>query len=243
MNFMKKKRLDQILIERGIVKDKNEAFITVTEGNIFIGGQKAVSPAQLHQSNVELRVKERSPYVSRGGLKLAAAFQHFSISVEGKICADIGAATGGFTDVLLQNGAAKVYAIDTARGKLALKLREDPRVVVMEQTNILYIESLPEPIGYAVVDVSFTSLRLVLPALKKFLAPDAEVIVLFKPQYEVAESDLKHGIVEDENSREQALIEFVTLAESVGWSILGRTQSPIPGTKGNIEYLLRLRLR
>ena len=194
---MKKKRLDQILIERGVVTNKDEAFVTVTEGNIFIGGQRAVSPAQIFSADAPLRVKERSTYVSRGGLKLAAAFDHFGITVEGKICADIGAATGGFTDVMLQNGAAKVYAIDTGMGKLALKLREDPRVVVMEEVNILYLESLPEPIEFAGIDVSFTSLRLVLPALKKFLVSGGEVVALFKPQYEVADFNLHHGIVED----------------------------------------------
>jgi len=237
---MKKKRLDQILIERGVVTNKDEAFVTVTEGNIFIGGQRAVSPAQIFSADAPLRVKERSPYVSRGGLKLAAAFDHFGITVEGKICADIGAATGGFTDVMLQNGAAKVYAIDTGMGKLALKLREDPRVVVMEEVNILYLESLPEPIEFAGIDVSFTSLRLVLPALKKFLVSGGEVVALFKPQYEVADFNLHHGIVEDESVRKAALDEFVAWAELNRWSIAAKAQSPIQGAKGNVEYLLHL---
>ena len=238
---MKKKRLDEILIERGIVKDKNEAFILATGGRVFAGGQKVVSPAQEYPSDIELKVKTPSPYVGRGGFKLAAAFKEFPISVESKICADIGAATGGFTDVLLQNGAKKVYAIDTARGKLALKLREDPRVVPMEETNILYLDSLPEPIEFASIDVSFTSLRLVLPALKKFLIPGAEVIALFKPQYEVEEKFLHHGIVENENVRNEALDNFKIWVSENGWKWMGITQSPIPGAKGNIEYLTYLR--
>src|SRR3989338_3700643 len=237
---MKKKRLDEILIERGIVKDKEEAFITVTEGSIFVGGQKAVSPAQMYLADARLRLKERFPYVGRGGLKLAAAFRHSGISVEGKVCADIGAATGGFTDVMLQNGARKVYAIDTGMGKLALKLREDPRVVVMEQTNILYLEALPEPIEFASIDVSFTSLRLVLPALKKFLTSKAEVVALFKPQYEVHDANLHHGIVESDSVREGALTEFVAWAASGGWDVNGSVESPIPGAKGNMEYLVYL---
>ncbi|OHA01031.1 MAG: hypothetical protein A3C11_00965 [Candidatus Sungbacteria bacterium RIFCSPHIGHO2_02_FULL_49_12] len=237
----KKQRLDEILIERGIAKDKAEAFITVTEGNIFIEGQKAVSPAQLLDSDVMLRVKEPRKYVGRGGLKLEAALREFNLLPAGKTCADIGVATGGFTDVLLQNGARKVYAIDTGRGKLALKLREDPRVIVMEETNILYLDALPEPIECAVVDVSFTSLRLVLLALKKFLLPGAEVIALFKPQYEVDKKKLHHGIVEEDVIRKEALNSFGDWAAASGWGIIDQITSPIPGAKGNVEYLLHLR--
>lgn len=240
---MKRRRLDDILIERGIVKDAAEAFVTVTEGNIFVEGQKAVSPAQLFNVDAVLRMKEPRKYVGRGGLKLEAAFNEFAISVTDKVCADIGAATGGFTDVLLQNGAKKVYAIDTGRGKLALKLREDPRVVVMEETNILYLESLPELIECAVIDVSFTSLELVLPAIRKFLAPSMDVVTLFKPQYEVAERFLHHGIVEDDAIREQALSSFTDWATASGWGIIDQITSPIPGTKGNVEYLIHLRLQ
>lgn len=237
---MKKKRLDEILIARGLVKDKEEAFLRVTEGDIFVEGQKAISPAQLFAEDAPLRLKDRPRYVGRGGLKLEAALRDFAISVQGKICADIGAATGGFTDVLLQNGAKKVYAIDTGTGKLALKLREDPHVVVMEKTNILYIEALPEAIDIAVVDVSFTSLRLVLPSLKEFLKKPGEAIILFKPQYEVEEKELRHGIVEDESLRLRALNSFKTWIAESGWKIKGSMPSPIPGSKGNIEYLLHL---
>ncbi|MBI2097036.1 MAG: TlyA family RNA methyltransferase [Candidatus Sungbacteria bacterium] len=237
---MRKKRLDEILIERGIVKDKNEAFIWVTEGRVFVGGQKAISPAQMFDPDIPTRVRERFKYVGRGGLKLEAALEAFSVSVEGKVCVDIGAATGGFTDVLLQRGAKKVYAIDTGRGKLALRLREDPRVVVMERTNILYLESLPEPIEFGSIDVSLTSLRLVLPVLNKFLAPGAEVVALFKPQYEVDLSKLHHGIVEHEIDRQEALDIFREWAGEHHWEILHAVRSSIQGAKGNVEYLLYL---
>lgn len=236
----KKRRLDEILIERGIVRDKSEAFITVTEGNITVLGQKAISPAQVYDSGVSLRVKEPKKYVGRGGFKLDAALSEFNIDVAGKICIDIGAATGGFTDVLLQKGAIKVYAIDAGRGKLALKLREDHRVVVMEETNFLYLDSLPEQVQCAVIDVSFTSLRLILKDIKKILANNAEVIALFKPQYEVGVYELKHGIVESDEVRAGSLDEFKKWAEDNGWKIMNFIQSPIPGAKGNVEYLFYL---
>lgn len=238
---MKKKRLDEILIERGIAKDKHEAFIRVTEGDIFLLGQKAVSPAQEFPPDVELRVREPKRFVGRGGLKLEAALKEFGFSPEGKVCADIGVATGGFTDVLLQNGARKVYAIDAGKGKLALKLREDPRVIVMEEVNILYLGSLPELVDLAVIDLSFTSLRLVFPIIKRLLRPDGEVVALLKPQYEVEAFELEHGIVRSDEIREQAFQEFLLWAKDSGWEVLNSIQSPIPGSKGNIEYLIHLK--
>lgn len=238
---MRKKRLDEILIERGLVKDKSEAFVRVTEGFVRVDGRKAVSPAQTFDPDAPITVKEPARYVGRGGLKLEAAFAEFSINVEGKICADIGAATGGFADVMLRRGAKLVYAIDVGTGKLALKLREDPRVVVMEKTNILYLESLPGPIEFFAADLSFTSLRLVLPAIKKFLTAGAEAAVLFKPQYEAPLADIKHGIVEDEAARVRELDAFVEWATAEGWDVKGRKESPIRGAKGNVEYLVWLK--
>lgn len=237
---MRKKRLDEILLLRGLVKDKNEAFIRVTEGFVFVGGEKAVSPAQAFDPDVAITVKKASPYVGRGGLKLETAFKEFELGAEGKVCADIGAATGGFTDVLLQRGAKRVYAIDVGWGKLHSKVRSDPRVVAMERTNILYMESLPEPIELVTADLSFTSLRFLLPALKKFLKNGAELVLLFKPQYEVNEADIKHGIVEDEMARIRALDSFLAWAANEGWRVEGTIQSPIRGAKGNVEYLIHL---
>ncbi|MBI3627896.1 MAG: TlyA family RNA methyltransferase [Candidatus Sungbacteria bacterium] len=238
---MKKKRLDEILIERGIVKGKAEAFIRVTEGDIFVGGRKAVSPAELYLQEAILKVREPRKYVGRGGYKLEGAFEKFDLNVEGKVCADIGAAIGGFTEVLLNHGAKKVYAIDTARGKLALKLREDPRIVVMEETNLLYLVSLPEPIEFVTCDVSFTSLRYILLSVKKFLASTAEGVFLFKPQYEVDLREIHHGIVTDAEIRKTALHKFLNWAKLQGWEVAGSAESPIRGAKGNVEYLVHFR--
>lgn len=238
---MRKKRLDEILIERGVIHSKEEAFIKVTEGDIFVEGQKAVSPAQMFDLDVPIKVRQHSPYVGRGGFKLAAALDEFKVDPAGKISADVGSATGGFTDVLLQRGAQKIYAVDVGTGKLALKLRENPRVVVMEGTNILHLPSLPEAVDLMVSDLSFTSVRHLLKVIKKFLAPQADVILLFKPQYEVGEHRLVHGIVEDPKIREEALREFVEFAEGGEWKVLATVQSPIPGSKGNIEYLIHLK--
>lgn len=240
---MKKKRLDEILIERGLVKDKNEAFIRVTEGFVLVEGQKAISPAQPFDPGSDIKVKTVSPYVGRGGFKLAGGLKAFSLDLSGKVCLDIGSATGGFTDVMLQNGAAKVYAIDTAWGKLHPKLREDERVVALEKTNILHMSELSEKADFAASDLSLTSLRHLLLVLPKFLKADAEAVLLFKPQYEVAAHEVKHGIVEDEAIRERALQELLQHIEANGWTVLGKATSPIRGAKGNVEYLIHLKMR
>lgn len=239
---MKKKRLDDILIARGLASEKNEALKLILGGDIFVQSQKAVSPAQLYPEEVAIEIRGASQYVGRGGEKLAHAVTEFGINPEGRICLDIGSATGGFVDVLLQHGAKKVYAIDTAKGKLDLKLREDPRVVVMEETNILNLSSLREPVDIITIDVSLTSLRQVFPHLKKFLQPHGEVMALFKPQYEVANKKfLKHGILEDEVIRIQTLNEFLVWLSDNGWKLLGQTPSPIKGLEGNIEFLLYMK--
>ena len=235
---MKKKRLDDVLIEKKFAKDKQGAFVLVTAGNIFVDGQKAVTPAQLVLRDTKIEVRSEREYVGRGAYKLEGALKEFSINVEGKICADIGSATGGFVEVLLKHGAKKVYAIDTARGKLDLRLREDPRVVVMEDTNALYLESLADPIDYVTIDVSLTSLRFVMPVAKKILKKGGAVIALFKPQYEVDKKYLKHGIVEDNEARKKAFDDFIRWVEVRGWSVQGNMESPIKGSEGNVEYLI-----
>ena len=239
---MKKKRLDDILISQNLASDKNDAFIVVTEGRVFVDGQKAVSPSQLVPAGADIAVCKNDGYVGRGALKLEGAIKDFGLQPQGKICADIGAATGGFTEVLLKYGAKKVYAIDTAKGKLAEKIRKDERVAVMEDTNILYLNALPERVDLATIDVSFTSLRLVLPALEKFLIKGGEVVALFKPQYETLDHDmLKHGIVRDDVAREGLLLDFKRWLENTDWTLDGSIKSPIRGSKGNTEYLLYLR--
>lgn len=211
----------------------------VTEGRVFVNSQKAVSPAQEFLEDAKIEVRGERKYVGRGAEKLAGAIEGFHISVEEKICADIGVATGGFTQVLLQHGAKKVYAIDTARGKLVPKLREDPRVAVMEGMDVRDIEKLPDHPKLIAIDVSLVSLRSILPAVLRLMDENADVIALFKPQYETRDPKmLKHGIVIDDNYRESLFQDFIAWAKMGGWNIAGTMVSPIRGSEGNIEYLL-----
>jgi 23S rRNA (cytidine1920-2'-O)/16S rRNA (cytidine1409-2'-O)-methyltransferase len=238
---MKKKRLDEILIERGIAKDKSDAAIKILAGDVLIKGQKAIAPSQMYPADAEIELRTAPQYVGRGGEKLIHALREFSLDVRGKTCLDIGSATGGFVDVMLQNGAAKVYAVDTAKGKLDLKLREDPRVEVMEGVNILHTQ-LPEKVDFISIDVSLTSLRNVFPRLKAFLKEGGEIASLFKPQYEVLDKGaLRHGILESDAVREETLNSFLTWLSQHGWMVLGKTTSPIKGSEGNTEYLLHVK--
>lgn len=244
---MSKKRLDEILMERGLATTKESALKMILGGAVLAHGQKAISPSQRYAETIDIEIRGASQYVGRGGEKLAYAIKKFAINPAGKICLDIGSAIGGFVDVLLQNGAKKVYAVDTAKGKLDVKLRGDPRVVVMEETNILNLQSLPEPVDIITIDVSLTSLRNVFPHLKKFLQPrgigvhhpTGEVVALFKPQYEVTGKQfLKHGILEDAAVRKQTLDDFLAWLPHNGWKLLAQTTSPIKGSEGNTEFLL-----
>ncbi|MBI2640632.1 MAG: TlyA family RNA methyltransferase [Candidatus Sungbacteria bacterium] len=237
-----KKRLDGILIEKGWARDRQEAFIIVTEGRVFVEGQKATSPAQQVYPDARVEVRGPREFVGRGAYKLEAALEKFKIDVSGKICADIGAATGGFTEVLLKYGARKVYAIDTARGKLAPKLREDSRVAVMEGVDVRDIESLPDPIEIATMDVSLIPLENILPHMRHFLKLRGDIIALFKPQYQTRDSKiLRHGVIRDTKEREGLLENFLQWAEEHGWKIMGQMESPIRGGSGNAEYLIWLR--
>lgn len=238
---MRRHRLDEILLERGAAGDKKQAFVIVTEGRVFIDGQKAISPAQLVGEDADIEVKNADGYVGRGAYKLEAALAAFGVDAAGKICADIGAATGGFTEVLLRRGAAKVYAIDTAHGKLALKIRQDPRVVVMEQTDVRHLKSLPEQIDIAVIDVSLISLRDIVASVRRLLAPQGAVVALFKPQYETRDpAILRHGVIRDSAEREKLATDFAAYAAKSDWKIKGKIESPIRGSKGNGEYLFYL---
>lgn len=239
---MKRIRLDERLIEQGIVSTKQEAFVKVTEGSVLVDGQKAVSPAQPVKPDAHIVVRDSSGYVGRGALKLEGAIEHFKVQVTDKICADIGAATGGFTEILLKYGAAKVYAIDTAQGKLALKIREDPRVVVMERADIRDIASLPEEILLAVIDVSLISLKEILTAAHHLVVEGGEVIALLKPQYETRDNTLlRRGVIEDAGARDAILQDMILWAGEHGWNVLGHMESPIQGMEGNVEYLLYLK--
>ncbi len=238
---MRQKRLDEILIAQGFAKDRKESFILVTEGKVLVNGQKAVSPAQAVRKESKIIVRTEQVYVGRGAHKLEAAIKQFGIKVQGKICADIGSATGGFVEILLKYGAEKVYAIDTARGKLALKLRENSRVVTLESTDVRKLEMLPEKIELVTIDVSLIILEGILPSVKKILAPNGKVIALFKPQYETRDrSILRKGVIKDEQARENLLKNFITWAKDNNWKVVEWMESPIKGDKGNIEYLLYL---
>lgn len=233
-------RLDQYLLDRGLISGLDEAFVVVTEGRVFVNGQKAVSPAQPVRPEDAVEMRGQREFVGRGAYKLAGALDAFGIEVTGFACADIGAATGGFTEVLLRRGARKVYAIDTARGKLDPKLRNDSRVIVMEGTNALALSSLPEPVNLISIDVSLTSLRVVLPGVRSWLAEKGGVVVLLKPQYEADPKDLRHGIVRDDVVRAKIVADFRVWLGRNGWRERGMMESPIRGNEGNVEYLFHL---
>lgn len=239
---MKKQRLDSYLIKHKFASDKNEAFVIVTEGRVFVEGQRSVSPSQLVAPSAWIEVRSLNPYVGRAAYKIEGALKAFGVEVEGLVCVDIGTATGGFTQVLLLHGAQKVYAIDTAKGKLAPKLREDARVVVMEETDIRHVERLPELADIATIDISLISLTQILSHAKRLLKLDGVVIALFKPQYETRDPVmLRHGIVKDDATREQLLNNFTQWLTENRWHIEGRIESPIRGSEGNVEYLFKLK--
>lgn len=241
-----KLRLDTRLTNAGYVGNSKAAFVLVTEGRVFVNGQKAVSPGQMVGEDDEVEVRGGKEFVGRGAYKLEAAIEKFGVDVRMKVCADVGAATGGFSEVLLKHGAKKVYAIDVGRGKLDIKLREDPRVAVREGVNVLNLGKSDfhnfHNIDIVAVDLSFTSLRLVLPIVQRWLSKGGRVVALFKPQYEIADKSLlKHGIVHDEAARQRAVEYFRTWLRANGWSEFGFMESPIRGSEGNIEYLFYLK--
>ena len=242
-----KKRLDVLLVERLYAETRSTAQAIIMSGNVYVNGQKADKPGTSFEETVEIEVRGAvCPYVSRGGLKLEKALRDFGVKPEGYVCSDSGASTGGFTDCLLQQGAKKVFAIDVGYGQLDWKIRSDERVVVMERTNIRYVtpEDLGEPLDLSVVDVSFIGLEIVLPAIKKLLKQDSgQVLCLIKPQFEAGKENVgKKGVVRDPKIHQMVLDNFVSLVESLGFSILGLTFSPVKGPEGNIEFLGHLTL-
>ena len=237
-----KERLDKLLVDRGLIETRARARAAIMAGEVRVNGERVDKAGTPVPIDAAIEVAAPMPYVSRGGFKLAGALDAFGVAAAGRVCADVGACTGGFTDVLLQRGAARVYAIDVGQGQLEWKLRQDPRVVVLERTNARYLESLPEPVDLAVIDVSFISLRLILPAVARWLAPAADVVALIKPQFEAGpESVGKGGIVRDPAVRRRVLEDVLGWAVTNGWSVAGLTPSSIQGTDGNVEYLAWLR--
>ncbi|MCR5664789.1 MAG: TlyA family RNA methyltransferase [Oscillospiraceae bacterium] len=242
---MKKVRLDQLVFERGFTDSRERAKTTVMSGLVFVNGQRSDKPGMAVSPDAAIEVRgEALPFVSRGGFKLDKALKVFPVDPAGRRCIDCGASTGGFTDVLLQHGAAKVYAVDVGYGQLAWKLRTDERVVNLERTNLRYVtaEQIPEPLDLAVMDVSFISIRLVLPAVVPLLRPGADLICLIKPQFEAGREEVgKKGVVRDEAVHARVIREIFDFAPGAGLRFCGLDYSPIKGPEGNIEYICHLR--
>lgn len=240
-----KRRLDQLVLARGLVPSRQQAQGLIVAGRVLVDNVPVTKCGAQIREDVELRIKGAlMPFVSRGGLKLQGALAAFAeVQVAGRICADLGASTGGFTDCLLQGDAARVYAIDVGYGQLAWSIREDPRVVVMERTNARTLEDLPDPIELVVGDLSFIGLGKILPAIARVTAPGADCVLLIKPQFEVGPAGLrKGGVVKSDELREKAVADVLLCAQELGFTFLGRIESPIQGAKsGNIEYLVHLR--
>jgi 23S rRNA (cytidine1920-2'-O)/16S rRNA (cytidine1409-2'-O)-methyltransferase len=237
---MKKQRLDVALVERGLVDTRSKAQSLIMARRVLVNGQFVDKAGANVAADDEVRVAElEHPWVGRGGMKLAHAVQQFAIELEGKVCADIGASTGGFTDVMLKHGARKVYAIDVGYGQLDVSLRNDPRVVNREKVNARYLqpENFDEVIDFVSIDVSFISLKLILPAVAEFLR--GELVALIKPQFEVGKHEVgKGGIVRDDAKRQAAVDGVVACARELGFEVKGVIESPIKGAEGNIEYLM-----
>jgi len=235
-----KTRLDVLLVERGMIESRERAKAVIMSGNVFIGGNKAEKPGIQVGDDIEIEIRGRPDYVSRGGQKLEKALKFFGVMPAGKVCIDCGASTGGFTDCLLKNSAKLVYAVDVGYGQLAWSIRSDPRVVTMERTNIRFarpdmFKTEPE---LAVVDVSFISLALVLPVIRKLLTEDGEVLCLIKPQFEAGrESVGKKGVVRDPSIHRAVLETFISNATQSGFYVYGLTYSPVKGPEGKIEFL------
>lgn len=237
-----KERLDVLLVSRGLAPSREKAKTMIMEGNVFVNNNREDKAGSTFPEDCQIEVRGKTlQYVSRGGLKLEKAMTHFGITLEGKICMDIGASTGGFTDCMLQNGAQKVYAVDVGYGQFAWKLRQDERVVCMEKTNIRYVtpEQIGDALDFASVDVSFISLTKVLGPAKELLKEDGQMVCLIKPQFEAGREKVgKKGVVRDKSVHEEVIEKVISFALETGFSIYNLEYSPIKGPEGNIEYLV-----
>ncbi|MDZ4770413.1 MAG: TlyA family RNA methyltransferase [Chloroflexota bacterium] len=236
-----KRRLDQLVVERGLAPSREKARAFIMAGEISIGEVTIDKPGTMVAADSVIVLKARARFVSRGGDKLAGALDAFQFPIPARICADVGASTGGFTDCLLQYGAARVYAIDVGYGQLAYPLRQDSRVILIERTNARYLESLPESVDLVVIDTSFISLKLILPAVQKWLTARADLIALIKPQFEAGRQDVgKGGVVKDVLVHVRVLEEILNFAALSGFQVRGLIRSPLKGPAGNIEFLVWL---
>ena len=240
-----KKRLDVLVCEQNPELSKSRAQAVIMSGCVYVNGQKELKAGSMFPEDTVVEVRDASlKYVSRGGLKLEKAMQEFPVELEGKVCMDIGSSTGGFTDCMLQNGASKVYAVDVGKGQLHYKLRNDPRVVVMEKTNIRYVkeEDIPEKIQFASVDVSFISLKLVVPAALPLLDEAKEMVMLIKPQFEAGREKVgKKGVVREPSVHEEVIRGILDMVRDNGLYVQGLSFSPVKGPEGNIEYLIHVK--
>ena len=239
-----KERLDVLLVKRGLAPSREKAKTMIMEGNVFVNNNREDKAGSTFAEDAPIEIHGNTlKYVSRGGLKLEKAIKNFDVSVEGKVCTDVGSSTGGFTDCMLQNGAVKVFAIDVGRGQLDWKLRQDPRVVCMEKTNIRYVtpEEIPDRIQFVSIDVSFISLTKVLGPVKALMEPDGEVVCLIKPQFEAGREKVgKKGVVREKSTHLEVIQMVMAYAAEIGFEIRNLEFSPIKGPEGNIEYLLYL---
>ena len=240
-----KERLDVLLVKRNLAESREKAKAVIMSGIVYVDGQKEDKAGSMFDETANVEVRGTTlKYVSRGGLKLEKAMTHFGVTLAGKICMDVGASTGGFTDCMLQNGAVKVYSVDVGHGQLAWKLRNDERVVCMEKTNIRYVthENIPDEIGFSSIDVSFISLTKVLEPVRELLCPGGEVVALIKPQFEAGREQVgKKGVVRDKSVHLEVIKKVLEYALSIGFSVLNLEFSPIKGPEGNIEYLAHLK--
>jgi len=233
-----KQRLDLLVLDLGLAPSREKARALIMAGDVLVDGAAIDKPGTPVRRDARVELKAQPRFVSRGGDKLAAALDAFPVPVRGAVCADVGASTGGFTDCLLQNGAARVYAIDVGYGQLAWSLRTDPRVVPIERTNVRHLAALAEPVSVVVMDASFISLRLLLPVVQGWLTPQANIVPLIKPQFEAGPADVgKGGVVRDHAVHRRVLGEVLTFARSIGLGVHGLIQSPLKGPAGNIEFL------
>lgn len=240
-----KQRLDKVILERGLARSRERAKALIMGGKVLVEDRPVTKAGSMVETESSITLKEKDiPYVSRGGVKLEAALEHFGIVLEGKTAMDVGASTGGFTDCMLGKGAARVYGIDVGYGQFDYRLRQDPRVVLLERTNIRHLEkeAIPEEMDFAAVDVSFISLRLVLPKVREFLRPGGGLLALVKPQFEATKKDVgKGGVVRDEEKRQRAVESVEKAARDCGLRPVGVMQSPIRGRKGNVEYFIYMK--
>lgn len=240
-----KERLDILLVKRNLAASREKAKAIIMSGNVYVEGQKEDKPGMTFSDESQIEVRGNTlPYVSRGGLKLEKAMKNFAVSVEGKVCTDVGSSTGGFTDCMLQNGAVKVFAIDVGRGQLDWKLRQDERVVCMEKTNIRYVtpEDFGEPVDFSSIDVSFISLTKVLGPIHAYLRDGGEIVALIKPQFEAGREKVgKKGVVREKSTHLEVIHKVIDFARSIGFHVLDLEFSPIKGPEGNIEYLVHLK--